>query len=269
MGRETATRRSPVAGKPIPPYRRFLRRFIFPVRNLYLQANILTFESGTSISYRMKIINLEKTDSVLGQFVAELRDVHIQQDSMRFRRNMERIGEIMAYEISKKFTYSTKEIGSPLGTAAVRTPDDRVVVGTILRAGLPFHQGFLSCLDHAGNAFVSAYRKYKDRLNFDIHIEYIASPWLEGKTLVLTDPMLATGSSMELAYEALRTKGEPAEVHLASIIASREALDYLQQKMPDQKTTLWIAALDDRLDEHSYIVPGLGDAGDLAYGEKE
>lgn len=217
----------------------------------------------------MKIINLEKSDSILGQFVAELRDVNIQRDSLRFRRNVERIGEMMAYEISKKFTYSTKEIRSPLGRAAVRTPDDQVVIGTILRAGLPFHQGFLNCLDHAGNAFVSAYRKYKDRLNFDIHIEYIASPRLEGKTLILTDPMLATGSSMELAYEALRTKGEPAEVHLASIIASREALDYVREKMPDEKITLWIAALDDRLDEHSYIVPGLGDAGDLAYGEKE
>lgn len=217
----------------------------------------------------MKIVNLEKSDSILGRFVAELRDVQIQQDSLRFRRNVERIGEIMAYEISKKFAYSVKEIRSPLGTAAVRTPDDQVVIGTILRAGLPFHQGFLNCLDHAGNAFVSAYRKYKDRLNFDIHIEYIAAPRLEGKTLILTDPMLATGGSMELAYEALRTKGEPAEVHLASIIASREALRYLEEKMPSDKATLWIAALDDRLDEHSYIVPGLGDAGDLAYGEKE
>lgn len=216
----------------------------------------------------MRIINLGESDSILNRFVAELRDVQIQQDSLRFRRNVERIGEIMAYEISKEFTYSTKEIRSPLGIAPVRTPDDQVVIGTILRAGLPFHQGFLSYLDYAQNAFVSAYRKYKDRLNFDIHIEYIASPRLEGKTLILSDPMLATGSSMELAYEALRTKGEAAHVHLASIIASREALDYLQKRMPDE-TTLWIAALDDKLDDHSYIVPGLGDAGDLAYGEKE
>lgn len=217
----------------------------------------------------MEIVNLEKTDSILGQFVAELRDVKIQQDSLRFRRNLERIGELMAYEISKKFRYSTKEVHSPLGIAPVRTPDDPVVIGTILRAGLPFHQGFLNCLDHAENAFVSAYRKYKDRLNFDIHIEYIASPSLEGKTLILTDPMLATGNSMELAYEALRTKGEPAHVYLASIIASREALEYIRKKMPEDKTTLWVAAIDDKLDDHSYIVPGLGDAGDLAYGEKE
>lgn len=216
----------------------------------------------------MKIINLGESDSILNRFVAELRDVQIQQDSLRFRRNVERIGEIMAYEISKEFTYSVKEIRSPLGIAPVRTPDDPVVIGTILRAGLPFHRGFLSYLDYAQNAFVSAYRKYKDRLNFDIHIEYIASPRLEGKTLILTDPMLATGSSMELAYEALRTKGEAARVCLAAIIASREALEYLQQRMPHQ-ATLWIAALDDKLDDHSYIVPGLGDAGDLAYGEKE
>lgn len=149
------------------------------------------------------------------------------------------------------------------------TPDDRVVISTILRAGISYHQGFLSYLDNAENAFVSAYRKYKDRLNFDIHIEYIASPSLTGKTLIITDPMLATGSSMELAYEALRTKGHPVHIHVASIIASRQALEYIQSKMPDAITTVWIAALDDELDEHSYIVPGLGDAGDLSYGEKE
>lgn len=151
----------------------------------------------------------------------------------------------------------------------MNTPDDQVVISTILRAGLPFHQGFLRYLDNAENAFVSAYRKYKDRLNFEIHIEYIASPRLTGKTLIISDPMLATGSSMELAYEALLTKGQPVHIHVASIIASRQSLDYLQKKMPDDKTTIWIAALDDALDEHSYIVPGLGDAGDLAFGEKE
>ena len=217
----------------------------------------------------MKIVNLGESNSVLNRFVAELRDVNIQKDSMRFRRNIERIGEIMAYEISKEFHYSTKDIQSPLGIAPMNTPDDRIVISTILRAGLPFHQGFLRYLDNAENAFVSAYRKYKDRLNFDIHIEYIASPRLTGKTLIISDPMLATGSSMELAYEALLTKGVPGHVHVASIISSKQAMEYLQKKMPDDKTTIWIAALDNDLDDHSYIVPGLGDAGDLAFGEKE
>ena len=217
----------------------------------------------------MRIVNLGDTNSILNKFVAELRDVDIQKDSLRFRRNVERIGEIMAHEISKEFHYSTKDIQSPLGIAPMNTPDDRIVISTILRAGLPFHQGFLRYLDNAENAFVSAYRKYKDRLNFDIHIEYIASPRLTGKTLIISDPMLATGSSMELAYEALLTKGVPGHVHVASIISSKQALEYLQKKMPDDKTTIWIAALDNDLDDHSYIVPGLGDAGDLAFGEKE
>ena len=217
----------------------------------------------------MRIVNLGDTNSILNKYVAELRDVDIQKDSLRFRRNVERIGEIMAYEISKEFHYSTKDIQSPLGIAPMNTPDDQIVISTILRAGLPFHQGFLRYLDNAENAFVSAYRKYKDRLNFDIHIEYIASPRLTGKTLIISDPMLATGSSMELAYEALLTKGVPGHVHVASIISSKQALEYLQKKMPDDKTTIWIAALDNDLDDHSYIVPGLGDAGDLAFGEKE
>ena len=164
----------------------------------------------------MRIVNLGDTNSILNKFVAELRDVDIQKDSLRFRRNVERIGEIMAYEISKEFHYSTKDIQSPLGIAPMNTPDDQIVISTILRAGLPFHQGFLRYLDNAENAFVSAYRKYKDRLNFDIHIEYIASPRLTGKTLIISDPMLATGSSMELAYEALLTKGVPDHVHVAS-----------------------------------------------------
>lgn len=224
--------------------------------------------SGIYIT-NMKIINLGESNSILNKFVSELRDVNIQKDSLRFRRNIERIGEIMAYEISKNFTYCRKDIQTPLGIAPMEIPDDRIVISTILRAGLPYHQGFLTYLDHAENAFVSAYRKYKDRLNFDIHIEYIASPKLTNKTLIISDPMLATGSSMELAYEALLTKGQPAHIHVASIIASIQAIEYLQKKMPDDKTTIWIAALDNELDEHSYIIPGLGDAGDLAYGKKE
>lgn len=216
----------------------------------------------------MKLVNLGASNSILNRFVAELRDIQIQQDSLRFRRNIERIGEIMAYEISKDFTYECEPVQSPLGTAPMNLPRDKVVLSTILRAGLPFHHGFLNCLDHAENAFVSAYRKYKDRLNFDIHIEYIASPGLSGKTLIITDPMLATGSSMELAYEALLTKGTPQHIHVASIIASRQAIEYVQDKFPDTATSIWVAAVDDKLDEHSYIVPGLGDAGDLSYGIK-
>lgn len=216
----------------------------------------------------MKLVHLGESNSILNRFVAELRDVQIQKDRLRFRRNIERIGEIMAYEISKDFVYTRRNITSPLGTALMSVPDDGVIISTILRAGLPYHQGFLSYLDNAENAFVSAYRKYKDRLNFDIHIEYIASPSLTGKILIITDPMLATGSSMELAYKALLTKGVPSHIHIASIIASRQAVEYICGNMPQEKTSLWVAAIDDGLDEHSYIVPGLGDAGDLAYGEK-
>lgn len=216
----------------------------------------------------MKIVHLESSNSILNRFVGQLRDINIQNDSLRFRRNVERIGEIMAYEISKTFQYQKVDIQTPLGIAPTPLPCNPVVIGTILRAGLPYHQGFLSYLDDAENAFVSAYRKYKDRLNFDIHIEYIASPSLQDKTLIITDPMLATGSSMELAYEALLTKGQPREVHVASIIASKQAINYLKEKMPYENVTVWVAAVDDELDEHAYIVPGLGDAGDLAYGAK-
>ena len=217
----------------------------------------------------MEIINLGATNSILNQFVAELRDVTIQTDSLRFRRNIERIGEILSYEISKQISYENKNVQTPLGRASLMVPCSQVVISTILRAGLPFHQGFLNYFDHAENAFVSAYRKYKDRLNFDIHIEYIASPRLNGKTLIITDPMLATGSSMELAFQAILTKGEPDHIHVASIIASKQAIHYIKEKMPAEKTTVWVAAIDDQLDEHSYIVPGLGDAGDLAFGIKE
>ena len=217
----------------------------------------------------MEIINLGATNSILNQFVAELRDVTIQTDSLRFRRNIERNGEILSYENSKQISYENKNVQTPLGRASLMVPCSQGVISTILRAGLPFHQGFLNYFDHAENAFVSAYRKYKDRLNFDIHIEYIASPRLNGKTLIITDPMLATGSSMELAFQALLTKGEPEHIHVASIIASKQAIHYIKEKMPAEKTTVWVAAIDDQLDEHSYIVPGLGDAGDLAFGIKE
>jgi uracil phosphoribosyltransferase len=217
----------------------------------------------------MKIINFNESNSVLNQYVAEIRNVEVQNDRLRFRRNIQRIGEIMAYEISKSFSYSVKDIKTPLGIAPVSTPDNQLVISTILRAGLPFHQGFLSYFDDAENAFVSAYRKYKDTLKFDIHIEYIASPRIDGKTLIITDPMLATGGSMELSYQAMLTKGHPAEIHVASVIASQKAVEYIASVFPEDKTTIWCAAIDPELNDHSYIVPGLGDAGDLAYGEKE
>ena len=217
----------------------------------------------------MKIINFNESNSILNQYVAEIRNVEVQNDRLRFRRNIQRIGEIMAYEISKTFSYSVKDIKTPLGIAPVSTPDNQLVISTILRAGLPFHQGFLSYLDDAENAFVSAKRKYKDTLKFDIHIEYIASPRIDGKTLIITDPMLATGGSMELSYQAMLTKGHPAEIHVVSVIASQKAVEYIASVFPEDKTTIWCAAIDPELNDHSYIVPGLGDAGDLAYGEKE
>ena len=215
----------------------------------------------------MKVVNLSETNSVLNQFLKEIRSVDIQKDSMRFRRNMERMGEIMAYEISKTLNYKPDKIKTPLGSLESFRIDEKLVLSTILRAGLPFHQGFLNYFDAAENAFVSAYRKYKDALKFDIFIEYIASPKLDGKTLVITDPMLATGGSMELAYGALLTKGKPKKVIIATIIASQPAIDYMKNHFSDD-VTLWTAAIDPELNEHSYIIPGLGDAGDLAYGEK-
>lgn len=218
----------------------------------------------------MKIINLQENPSLASQYMAELRNVNVQTDRMRFRRNVHRIGQIMAYEISKTIAYTKMAVTTPLGTAYCDTVGSDVVIATILRAGLPLHEGLLSFFDNAENAFVSAYRKYREGTDeFDIHIEYLASPSIEGKTLILADPMLATGSSMELALKALLTKGNPAHIHVVSVIASRQAVDFIAGKLPADRTTLWVAAIDDELNAHSYIVPGLGDAGDLAYGEKE
>ena len=216
----------------------------------------------------MKINNLSENNSILNHYIKEIRSVEIQNDSMRFRRNMERIGEIMAYEISKSLSYRSEDVQTPLGISPTMVIDEKIVISTILRAGLPFHNGFLNYFDKAENAFVSAYRKYKDALKFDIFIEYIASPDISGKTLIITDPMLATGGSMELAFGALLTKGKPAHIHIATVIASQAAIDYITSHFPEAKTTVWVAAIDPELDEHSYIVPGLGDAGDLAYGQK-
>lgn len=199
----------------------------------------------------------------------ELRDVDIQHDAMRFRTNLERIGQIMAYEISRRLEYKDREIRTPLGKCVCKEPADQVVLATILRAGLPFHHGFLSYFDQAENAFVSAYRRYREKGDtFDIVVEYMATPDIEGKTLILVDPMLATGSSMELAYKALLQKGTPARIHVASVIASRRSVEYVKQHFPDDRTTVWCGAIDPEINAHSYIVPGLGDAGDLAFGEK-
>lgn len=215
----------------------------------------------------MEIHLLSEKESLLNNFLMEIRNIDVQNDSMRFRRNLERIGKIMAYEISKKLRYESIKVQTPLDMCNTRVLSDDVVLATVFRAGLPFHQGFLNFFDKAENSFVSAYRKYKDRLHFDIMIEYIASPSIEGKTLILVDPMLASGSSMELAYKALLQQGTPASVHIASIIGSEEGVDYLQTSMPED-ATLWIGAIDPSLDEHAYIVPELGDAGDLAFGTK-
>lgn len=217
----------------------------------------------------MKIHNFAETPSLVSQYLSQMRDTEMQKDRMRFRRNLERIGEIMAYEISKTLTYKTIDVPTPLGvTAACPVVDQQLVLGTIFRAGVPFHQGFLRYFDDAGNAFVSAYRKYKEKESFEICVEYMASPSLAGKTLVLCDPMLATGASMELSYRALLSKGTPAKVHVASVIASRRAVEYVQGVFPED-AELWVGAIDDKINSHSYIVPGLGDAGDLAYGPKE
>lgn len=216
----------------------------------------------------MKIINFAEQQSLVNVYMRELRDVNIQKDMMRFRRNIERIGEIAAYEISKTLSYDDMVTETCLGKAQTKEISETIVLSTILRAGLPLHQDLHNYFDRAENAFVSAYRKYVSENDFRIHIEYIAAPRIDGKVLVIADPMLATGSSMELAYEALLTKGKPSKVHLVTVIASRQAVEFIRDKFPED-TTLWIGAIDDEINEHKYIVPGLGDAGDLAFGEKE
>ena len=218
----------------------------------------------------MKVSHFSEQNSILNQYVAELRDVHIQTDRMRFRRNIERIGELMAYELSTELTYSVKPVQTPLGLAEASTPDDDLVIATVFRAGLPLHQGFLNVFDRAGNAFVSAYRYYKDaeHREIDVHVEYIATPDLSQKTVLLVDPMLATGESLELAWRAFLTKGSPKRLLIACVIASRQGVAHLQRLFPSDDVTLWCAAIDPGLNEHKYIVPGLGDAGNLAYGEK-
>jgi len=214
------------------------------------------------------IRNLGSTSSLLNQYIAELRDEAIQRDSLRFRRNMERLGEIFAYEISKTLAWEQKEVVTSLGVANCEVLKQQPVIATILRAGLPFHQGLLNAFDKAENAFVSAFRKHRKDGRFDVKVEYISSPSILDKALIITDPMLATGASMVLSYKALLSKGTPSHTHIVSVLGCNQGVDYVRKNMPDDNYTLWLGAVDDELTAKAYIVPGLGDAGDLAFGSK-
>lgn len=212
------------------------------------------------------IYNLSENNSLANRFIAELRNVKVQNDRLRFRRNLERLGEVLAYEISRRLNYLPQDIETPLGIAKIGMPTDRIVLGTILRAGMPMHQGLLNYFDDAESAFVSAYRRHHKDGTFEIALEYVSCPDLNDCVLILSDPMLATGASVEVAVEALRRFGEPRHIHVATAIASRQGLEHLRRILPG--TSIWAGAIDDELTAKSYIVPGLGDAGDLAYGPK-
>lgn len=214
------------------------------------------------------IHNLANQNSIFNQFIAELRDIEIQKDSMRFRRNLERMGEIFSYEISKTLNYNTVQTTTSLGVAETKQLADQPVIGTILRAGLPLHLGILNYFDKAQNAFISAYRRHHKNNTFEIILEYVACPDLTDKVVILCDPMLATGSSMVLTYKSLLAKGIPKHTHIVTAVASQVGIDYLKANMPSPNYTLWCGAIDEELTAHSYIVPGLGDAGDLAFGSK-
>ncbi|MBQ3673623.1 MAG: uracil phosphoribosyltransferase [Paludibacteraceae bacterium] len=217
----------------------------------------------------MKVINLSDGNSLLNQYLREIRDVNIQKDSLRFRRNIERIGELMAVEVSRELNYEDTAVQTPLGVAHVNTIADKIVLGTILRAGLPLHHGFLNMFDGAENAFLSAYRRENEKGELEIVAEYMAAPSIEGKTLILVDPMLATGMSMEVGYLALLKHGKPSHTHLCCAIATPQSIEYMRKALHDRDdVTLWCAAVDPILNEKKYIVPGLGDAGDLCYGTK-
>ncbi len=214
------------------------------------------------------IINiLDAKKSILNKFISEIRDVSVQKDAMRFRRNIERIGEVLAYEISKSLTYEDKKRVTPLGTKSMQLPKNDIVLCSILRAGLPLHNGLLNYFDDAENAFISAYRKHTNETEFDIKVEYFASPSLENKTLILADSMLATGHSLVSVYEGLKNHGTPKEIHVVCVIGSIEGIANIKNHFPEN-TKLWIATVDEKLNNKGYIVPGLGDAGDLAFGEK-
>nr|MBP7472517.1 uracil phosphoribosyltransferase [Prevotella sp.] len=218
----------------------------------------------------MKIINLSEQNSIINQYMAEIRDAEYQKNRLLFRNNIMRIGEFEAFEISKTLNYELKDVATPLGISSVNIPTDKIVLATIFRAGLPFHQGFLNIFDHAGNAFVSAYREYKDTEHHEvgIHVEYLATPSIDEKNLIIVDPMLATGGSMELGYKAFLTKGSPKKINVACVIATPEGIDNVKRTFPEEKTTVWCAAIDPGMNEHKYIVPGFGDAGDLCFGDK-
>ena len=217
----------------------------------------------------MKVINLSENNSVLNQYLREIRDVDIQKDRLRFRRNIERIGEFMAIEVSKMLNYEHTDVQTPLGVAPVNTIADHLVLATILRAGLPLHQGFLNIFDNAENAFLSAYRRVNDKGELEIVAEYMAAPAIDGKTLIVVDPMLATGMSMEVGYLALLRHGKPTHTHLCCAIATPKSIEYMRNALKDSDdVTLWCAAVDPILNDKKYIVPGLGDAGDLCYGIK-
>ena len=214
------------------------------------------------------VINFQDSNSIYNTFLSELRDKNIQSDAMRFRRNLERLGEISALEISRYLHYSSKNIITPLGTAQMNLIDEPLVLATILRAGLPLHQGLLNYFDAAENCFISAYRKHTSEEEFDVEIEYMSSPDLTAKTVLLNDPMLASGRSMVLAYKALLKRGVSKKIHVVGVIASQEGVDFVKNHLPED-TTIWIGAIDKEMTKESYIVPGLGDAGDLAYGTKK
>jgi uracil phosphoribosyltransferase len=217
----------------------------------------------------MEVHILDRQNTLLNRFIAQMRDVKVQGDRMRFRRNLERCGEVTAYEISKTLDYTTRTIETPLGEATVALPDEGIVIATILRAGIPYHQGFLNYFDDASNAFVSAFRKYSKDGTFRVKVEYVSCGDISGKTLILVDPMLATGTSTVLTYKALIEKGGiPRHTHIASIIASEEGVAHVREHLPDRDVTVWCGAVDEELTVKSYIIPGLGDAGDLAYGDK-
>jgi uracil phosphoribosyltransferase len=216
----------------------------------------------------MQIHYLSERNSILNKFIAEIRDVVVQKDSLRFRRNIERIGEILAYELSKELSYNSIDVVTPLGTKTVEKSTNDIVLCSILRAGLPLHQGLLNYFDDAENAFISAYRQHpKNAATFEIVVEYFASPSIENKTLLLADPMLATGQSLVAVYEAIKKHGAPKELHIVAVIASKDGIDFIADHFPEN-THLWVAAIDADLNDKGYIIPGLGDAGDLAFGSK-
>ncbi|RRQ50583.1 uracil phosphoribosyltransferase [Maribacter algicola] len=216
----------------------------------------------------MTVHHFGKEDSLLNKFIAEIRDTDIQKDSMRFRRNIERIGEILSYELSKNLNYSNTTVQTPFGSKEISLPKDKLVLCSVLRAGLPLHQGMLNYFDSAENAFISAYRHHRgDEDAFEVIVKYFAAPSLSGKTLVLTDPMLATGKTLENVLEALKDHGKPDQIHILSVIGSKAGIEHITRIFPEN-THLWIAAIDEKLNSKGYIVPGIGDAGDLAFGMK-